>query len=229
MHEFQLAAGLREEGNVAEALVHVERALEIDSTNPRAHLLLGLIYLGRAGHAEAETHVRRAIELLEARTDFRSVLAEARNVLGTILIHQRQYGEASTVLRQSATDPLNTAPFYAWGNLGWAYYENHQYDDSLDALRQAVRIQSRFCVGHYLMGQTLFAMERFEPAEDALTLALEADPRCEAYQEAWKLRGETRARLGQNTDAVDDFERCVELGGQTEAGRACQRFLDTVN
>ena len=70
--------------------------------------------------------------------------------------------------------------------------------------------------------------EGFVHAEEALTRALEVDDEgCRNLQEAWLLRGETRARLGRRDEAIQDFERSVELAANTEAGRACAGFLST--
>ena len=228
MREFTLAASLREEGNIPGALEHLRVALDLDPDNARAHLLLGYIHLERKDYPKAEQALREGIRLLAEREDMQATLAEAKNVLGVVLIEQERYDQAIPLLREAASDMLNHAPWYAWGNLGWAHYEKGEYPQAKEALEQAVRIQPRFCLGHYQLGRTLFAMEEFEEAEEALTDALEADERCERfYQDAWALRGETRARLGQREDAVADFERCIELGADTQAGETCQRFLST--
>ncbi len=226
MTEFQLAATMRQEGNLPGALEHLQKSLELDADNGNAHVLLGYIYLERGDAVTAERHLRDGISILEGQPDMAASLSEARNMLGVALITREHYDEAIGVLTQSASDLLNHAPWYAWGNLGLAYFQKGDYPQAVEALQQAVRVQPRFCVGYYRLGQTWFAMERFDAAEEALTQALEADERCsEVYQSAWKLRGEVRARLGKRDEAVADFERCIELGERTEDGRACQRLL----
>ena len=101
---------------------------------------------------------------------------------------------------------------------------------ALEALQQAVRMQPRFCVGYFRMGQVYFEQGEFAQADEALTQSLNADPSCaERYQEAYALRGEVRARLGRREEAMSDFERCVELGATSTAGRSCQNFLEDTN
>jgi tetratricopeptide (TPR) repeat protein len=94
---------------------------------------------------------------------------------------------------------------------------------------EAVRIQPRFCVGYYTMGQALWHLQQLKDAEHALESAIGADPSCSndrRLQGAWRLRGEVRARLGHRQDAVADLEKCVELDPYSNDGRMCQALLE---
>ena len=228
--EFQLAAGLRDEGQTAGAITHLRKAIELDSTNAEAHLLLGFIQMERADYPSAEQHLSTGIELLEKQERDGSMLAEARNIYGVCLMELDRYDEAIEVLRASATDELNTAPHLAWGNLGLAQFRLGEYQETVKSTMEAVRLQPRFCVGYYTMGQALWQMQQLKDAERALVSALEADPSCSdsrQLQGAWRLRGEVRARLGHRRDAVADLERCVELDPYSNDGRMCQSLLGT--
>jgi tetratricopeptide (TPR) repeat protein len=239
--EYDLAVGLMHEQNFAGAFQHLHESLRLDPDNAEAHLLLGNLYLFRQDFERSEHHLRQALRANAALgTAGRPALnAEANNSLGVLYIHARRYDDAISVLREATGDLMNRTPHLAWGNLGWAYYEKGDYAEALQALRQAVQLQPRFCGAWYRMGQVHFAIgagagegeeartASFQRAEDALTRALEVDDEaCRALQDAWRLRGETRARLGRREDAVADFERCVEIGGETESGRACSGFLE---
>lgn len=228
MTEFRLAATLHEEGQPASAIGHLRRSLDLDADNARAHILMGYIHMERENFPEAEPSLRRGIELLRAQEGDGATLAEATNMLGATLIHLDRHDEAIELLRTSATDLLNRAPHLAWGNLGLAYLEKQRYDEALEALGQSVRVQPRFCRGYYLIGRVHHAREEFEQAEEALNRAIEADPLCESYQEAFQLRGEVRARLEHREDAIADYERCVEINRETATGQACARFLEGI-
>ena len=227
--EFQLAASLRDEGQVASAIEHLHKALELDPENAEAHLLLGFIQMERADYHKAEEHLRTGIKLLEKQKRGGSTLAEARNIYGLCLIELQRYDEAEQVLRESATDELNTAPHLAWGNLGLAQLRQGEYQEAVKSTMEAVRIQPRFCVGYYTMGQALWHLQQLKDAERALESAIEADESCSndrRLQGAWRLRGEVRARLGHRQDAIDDLERCVELDPYSNDGRMCQTLLE---
>lgn len=233
--EFNLAVGLMEEHNFAGAFQHLDQAIQLDRDNAEAHLLLGNLYLFREDFPHAEEHLREAIAANErVTTAGRPALpGEAQNSLGVVYIQSERYPEALVALRAATGDLMYRTPHLAWGNLGWAYYEMHDYSEALTALRQAVQLQPQFCGGWFRLGQVSFALGEagtdatgFAHAEEALTHALEVDAdECRALQDAWLLRGETRARLGRQEDAIADFERCVELDGESQSGRQCQTLL----
>ncbi|HJK98210.1 MAG TPA: tetratricopeptide repeat protein [Polyangiaceae bacterium LLY-WYZ-14_1] len=226
MREFQNAAQwYGDEGNVPQALIHLDRALELDDRNARAYMLRGLIWYGRGELGKAESDARKAVEIVQ-ETSAQSLFPEAANLLGGVLLERGDSEEAVRWFEASAADPLNTAPHTALGNLGWARFQAGDAPGAVDALEAAVSRQPRFCLGYLRLGEVHFAEGRFDEAEAAFTFALEADPSCDVLQEAWKQRGEARARLGHREDALRDFERCVELGRQTDAGAACAAFLE---
>ena len=227
--EFQLAASLRDEGQTANAIEHLRIALELDPNNAEAHLLLGFIQMERRAYLNAEEQLSTAIALLEKQKRGGSTLAEARNIYGLCLIELERYDDAIVVLRESATDELNTAPHLAWGNLGLAQFRLGEYQETVKSTMEAVRIQPRFCVGYFTMGQALARTQLWRDAERALVRAIDADESCKDnphLQGAWRLRGEVRAHLGHHQDAVADLERCVELGPYTNDGRMCQSILE---
>jgi tetratricopeptide (TPR) repeat protein len=182
----------------------------------------------RRDYQNADEHLKTGIKLLEKQKRGGASLAEARNIHGLCLIELERYEDAILVLRQSATDELNTAPHLAWGNLGLAQLRQGEYQEAVKSTMEAIRIQPQFCVGYYRLGQAFFHLQQLKDAERALVSALEADPSCSTsrqLQGAWRLRGEVRARLGHRRDAVADLEQCVELDPYSNDGRMCQTLL----
>lgn len=233
MRRMDLAQGLFDEGNVPGALLRADEAVELDPDNARARLLRAYIRLEarRPGAARDEdlalaaADARRALALVQEQEAV-ALVPQARNVLGAVLVEQGQYDEAISVLEAAAIDPVNTSPDRAWATLGRARHLSGDAPGAVEAFEQAVRMNPRFCLAYYWLGEAHFEADEYDEAEAALTLALEADERCERFQQAWLLRGETRARLGQREDALRDFERCVELAPRTDDGRACAGFLE---
>jgi type IV pilus assembly protein PilF len=214
------------QGKTREALAHALEAIELDDENADAAHLAALLYLdfcrldiSECRLKEAERFARRALKL---KADYR----EARNTLGVVLIHQKRYAEAVSVLKPLTADILYQTPENAWGNLGWAYLEQGQIDPAIDALRRSVAAQPQFCVGNYRLGQAHERKAQLVEAKDAYTRALEtADPRCKGLQDAFAGRARVMAKLGQADAARSDLERCVGLDRRTPAGKECGAML----
>ncbi len=234
MKQYELAIGLQGEGNAPGAFQALFKALELDPENAKAHLLLGSMFLVSRDDnpatydVKAEHHFREAlrIQASDEALPEPNIRPGAHNALGVLFIHQKRYKDAVVELEQAVSDLLNRDAYLAWGNLGWAHLEVKNYPKAIDALSRAVRLQPRFCVGYYRLGDAQLKSEQAEKAEQALTRAIEADDRCKGFQDAWHLRGEARMKLGLREDARADFERCVELDANTDAGRSCSRYLE---
>jgi type IV pilus assembly protein PilF len=232
LKQYELAVGLQQEGNTPGAFKTLYKALDYDPNNAQAHLLLANLFLlnreddPKRYDAESEKHFRRVLEILAGEHATEELLpSQARNGLGVLLIHQGRYTDAIAELESALTDLFNRDAYMAWGNLGWAYFELRNYPKAIDALTRSVRLRRDFCVGHYRLGRALLATRDYEHAEQSFTAAVEADKRCDVFQDAWQLRGEARMNMGNREDARSDFERCVELQPKSDAGQACSRYL----
>lgn len=217
--QYELAVGFVREGNAPEGFRHLEAAVSADPDNADARLLLADLYLARGDLPRAETEARRAVH---ARDRF----PEARNSLGVVFIQERRYDDAIRELRAATDDVLYREPHLAWGNLGWAFMEAGRSEEAIAALRHAVQIEPRFCVGYYRLGEVYHRMSRWTDAAEALRRAVGVvDPACERMQDAHRLLGVALMRSNAREDAAASFRRCRDLGADTDAGRECVRFL----
>ncbi len=205
-----------------EALDHVLGAIELDDENADASHLAALIYLDfcrqSANDCRLEEAERHARDALKAKPDFR----EARNTLGVVLIHRKQYPDAVEVLQPLTEDILYRTPENAWGNIGWAYLEQGDLPAAVGALSRSVAAQPDFCVGHYRLGVAEERLGHRESAIAAFTQALSvADGRCQGLQEAYAGRARLLFALNRAEEAERDLQTCVRLDKRTDAGREC--------
>jgi len=228
--EFDLARELFLRGDPRGALEHAKLAIELDDENADAQHLAALIYLWFCASSpdecrlgEAEKHARAA---LAERKDFR----EARNTLGVILIHQKRYDEAITVLKALTEDILYKTPEQAWGNLGLAYLEKGETDLAIEALKRSIAAEPRFCTGSYRLGLAYEKKGDWEAARKAFTRVFEVDlEECRNLQEAWEARGRASLATGDCEGARRDWERCLEIAKETPTGQRCEAQLDSLS
>jgi tetratricopeptide (TPR) repeat protein len=234
MKQYELAIGLHGEGNTPGAFHSLFKAIEIDPGNAKAHLLLGNMFLlkradnPKSYDEKAEHHFHEVLRIQagDERHPEQSLVPDAHNGLGVLYLHQRRYREAVEELTKAVEDLFNRDAYMAWGNLGWAYLDMNDNAKAIDALVRSVKLHPRFCVGYYRLGRAYMNTKQFEKAEQAFTQAIEADERCGVFQDAWHLRGAARMSLGLRDDARADFERCVELEADNDAGASCGRYLE---
>jgi type IV pilus assembly protein PilF len=224
--EHDVAVDALLKGNLRAALAHAKKAVELDEKNADAQLLTATVYLGFCTYSpeecrltEAERHARAA---LKVKPDFR----EAKNTLGSILIHQRRYDDAIAVLKALTDDMLYATPEIAWGNLGWAYLEKGDVEQAIAALRRSVAVQPQFCWGNQKLALAYEKKSDYRAAEKALSVAIDTNrPECKSFPDALESRARIRQKLGEGEAAREDLERCSKIGAGTPAGKRCTASL----
>ena len=229
--EYDLAKESYKIGKLRDVLSHVKKAVELDETNADAAFLGASVYLrfcaadaksSDCRWEDAEAYARKAIE---ANPELR----DAKNTLGVILVHMKRYDEAVSVLKPLANDILYNFPESAWGNLGWAYLEQGNSDEAIDALRRALAAQPLFCVGSYNLGRAYEKKGDFAAARDAFTKAVETPaPECQRLQDAFDARARVGAKLGLRDEVRADLTKCVSIASSNPLGLKCAEQLKTM-
>lgn len=227
--EHDVAADEFNKGNLRSALVHARKAMELDEENPQAQLLAATIYLGfcaiseeECRLSEAETHARTALKL---KSDF----ASATNTLGVILIRQRRYDAAISVLKPLTEDMVYSTPELAWGNLGLAYLEKGDADQAILALRKAIALQPGFCIGTYRLGLAYELKSDWRAASQAYRMTLESSFEQCKFADAYEARARVLLKLDEREDARHDLEECVRVGGKSPTAKRCETTLKQAN
>lgn len=231
--EYDVARDLFQKGNPRAALDHALKAVALNEDNDKAQYFVAVIHLSFCSTnrgltapdcrlSEVERYARAA---LKANPQFR----DATNMLGQVLINEKKYKEAITVLEPLTRDPAYVHPYFAWGNLGWAQTEDGQINEGIASLKNAVASEPRFCVGQYRLGIAFEKKGDLLAAEQSFSSAVGVpDPNCESLQDAWQARGSVRLRLQRIAEARQDFERCREISTETATGKSCVRQLETL-
>ena len=215
-------------GQLREALVKVNEALDADNANVDAAHLGALIYLAFCAKDPQGSDCRfeAAAKLAALAVDKNPEFREAKNTLGVILIHQKKYDEAIAVLKPLAEDILYGSPQGSWGNLGWAYLQKGGVDDAIDALRRSVAAQPSFCVGNFRLGLAYEKKGQAKLGYEAFGRAVDTErPGCKGIQEAWEGRGRIAKHLGLVDEARTAYSQCVELSKSSAIGARCSGAL----
>ncbi len=226
--EYDVSLDYMSKGQPRIALQHVQKSISLNDSNARALYLASTIYLSfcaSAGMASPDCRLDRAEDNARRAVKADDGYRDAKNLLGQVLIDEKKYAEAITVLDPLTKDQAYAFPHLAWGNLGWAQVLNGQVDQGIGSLKNAVT-QSEFCVGFYRLGVAYEKKNDWAQAEQSFTQAVTVDkPECKRLQDAWEERARTRLHQGRKDDAKADLEQCRDISSSSATGRACAQIL----
>ncbi len=201
--------------NVDAALQEVLAALRIKEDYPEAHLLAGIIYLGRGLHLNAIRHFKRAVEI---KPDF----FMAKNNLGAAYLAAERWEEAVGIFNELVGNILYASPGHGHNNLGWAYYNMGKPDQARRHYFMAIQLAPELCPPYNNLGLLLLEQSRLDRSAKYLKRAIK---RCPSYAEPNFHLGRLAMRRGDTGSARARFRRCLELSGDTPLAERCEERL----
>jgi TolB-like protein/DNA-binding winged helix-turn-helix (wHTH) protein/Flp pilus assembly protein TadD len=163
------------EPRTQEAFNLAARAVELDDTDPRAHLALGWVFLTMRCTDEAAEELRRAIDLNPNFAAAHGGLGVALSLAGQsdpAIMHLEQ------ALRMSPHDPYN-AIFYSY--LSAAHYIAKRYTEAVGFGRKAVQLRHGMTGAHRIyiaslaqagqLGEARAALEKLKQIQPNLSIA----------------------------------------------------------
>lgn len=244
---YEIALGSAQIGSFDDAKKQIDLALQDWPDHGDALYLLGLIQLheGRSiiEFIEAETCLTdesadqqrdRADELHRAAHEsFGKAaatygerdpgLGRAYNSMAVVSLYFHDYERAKGELEHALDAQFYNEKYSALANLGWAYYEQGDEVAAITELRQAVLMNPDYCVGRYRLAQVYLDAEMTEQALEEIERVI-ADERC-PIQDAHRVAGIAKMRLGFGEDAGQSFEACLQVAPRSCLANACRQFL----
>ncbi len=141
---------------------YAKKAVELDPKLPRAHMLLGEIYLYKSRIPEAVEQLQKELELNPGDAAAYYKLADAYSRL-------QKYEEAEKLLQRSIwLDATSTGPYILMGKV---LEKKGETALAVRALQRAIAMDPNNPMPHHLLGQTYREMGRTEEAERELKLS----------------------------------------------------------
>lgn len=150
------------EGRVALAIRELRASEELNPGDKWTQLTLAEAYRQKGLDADAEVHLKKALEIDPAFQD-------ARLTLSALYIQLERYPESIAEAQQLIDDPTFPQPWTALTNKGWALAKMKRRDEAREALKTAVDYNDRYWRAHLNLGildseegKRIDAIERFE-------------------------------------------------------------------
>ena len=201
-HQFAwkvLGAALKQMGKINESLVAIQKSVELDPQDAKAHYNLGVMFkeLGRLD--EAEVSYRKAIAL---KPDY----GEAHSNLGVTLQELGRLKEAETSYRQAIT--LKPDYVEAHYNLGVTLQELGRLKEAETSYRKAIALKPDLVEAHSNLGVTLKKLGKLNESEVSYTQAIKLKP---DYAEAHNNLGGTLQEFGRLDEAEASYNQAIAL------------------
>lgn len=246
---YDVAVGSFHNGMFEDAKLQIEKALAVDPKHADSYYLRGVLLLNEGKslvdaveseqcledeaaeqqRVRAQQLHRRARESFVAATEHYDEGAAGRgrafNSLSVVDLHFHAPEKAIENARKALGEKFYSDRYSALSNLGWAYYGTGDLVSATSELRQAVLLNPDYCVGRYRLAQVYLDVGLPEQAvEQAESVA--TNDRC-PIQDAHRILGAARLRLGMQAEADAAFASCVEIAPRSCLARQCQRLMST--
>jgi tetratricopeptide (TPR) repeat protein len=193
-----LGIALLKTGNVDEAMVHYQMALEINPDFAEAHNNLGNFLFQKGSVDEAIVHYQKALEI---NPDY----AEAHYNLGYALLKMGNVDEAIAHLQKA----LQINPDYAeaHNNLGYALIQKGRVDEATAHFQKALQINPDYADAHNNLGNILLEKGSVDEAIIHFQKALQIKP---DFAEAHKNLSIALLQKGRVDEAIPHFQKAPQ-------------------
>ena len=199
--------------NVDAAMQEVLKSLTARPNYPEAHMLAGLIYLGREQYTKAIRHFKRAL-------DIRPTYHAAANNLGTAYLASGRWDDAIRLYGRLVGNIMYATPGHGQNNLGWAYYKKGKLKEARRHFTMAINLAPRLCPALNNLGMLLIDERRMARAEKYL---MRAQKYCPNYAEPRFHLGRLMGMKNDPGGALEHFKSCLKLAGDSPLADRCEQ------
>ncbi|WP_114241054.1 type IV pilus biogenesis/stability protein PilW [Dyella sp. C9] len=195
----QLAQQYMANGDLQDALVKLNKALQFDPNYVPAHTVMAVLYERINDAPNAELHYRKAAELAPTK-------GETNNNLGAFLCKEGKTTEAMPYFQKAVADPFYQSPSRAWTNAGICLTRTRDLAGAEVDFRKAVEIDPQNGEALYQLANVLYLQN---DAFRARAFIQRFDALGQPTAPALKLGHDIESRLG-NRDAALNYSRRLQ-------------------
>lgn len=156
-------------GNLDEALKHLDKALSLNPQNFLVLNALGLTYY-------MQGNFNRALESFQKCLEINPEFIEAHNNMGTIYLEMGFIDKAEEEYQKVLLDKTYSSKELPYYNLAKLYYNQNKIEQALDYIQKAINKNNRFAAAYNLKGLILEKLNNFSEAIKSYEQAIKFVP-----------------------------------------------------
>lgn len=166
---YKMGLSAFDEGNIQNAFVQFQTAMQMDPYNKDVLNSLGLVYI------QLEDY-NRAAELFLRAVDRDEGFSDSYNNLGVAYIKMKQWDKAIKALQRALGNPLFQNADKSFFNMGLCYYKAGQYKKAVEAFRDGSLRNPQVPLPYYWLALSYNRSGLYGEASAALAKGLKLDP-----------------------------------------------------
>lgn len=179
----RIALYYEQEGQIKEAILQYNKAIELDQNNSAIYTGLGNLYYKNYEYD-------RAIEVLKKAIKIDRNNEKAHHYLGLVYSSKKIYDKAMMEIKKAIEiNPSNAISHY---NLGIIYDLKNLFDLAIDEYKKAIELDSSYVMAYSNLGTVYAKKGLFEKAKIEWQKALKIDPNHKVTLSNLRLLGSTR-------------------------------------
>ena len=151
------------------AVKEFEKAIDLNPNDDRFYYALSTFYIKKNRLKDAKTNIEKALKLNPKESEY-------LNTYASILASEGNLYEAVSVWKKVLDDPSYAFADRVNYNVGLALYNLGKYDEAIEYLTVAVKINPKVIAPTVLLYQTYLKAGRIKDAEDTLKNSLTINP-----------------------------------------------------
>ena len=212
----KLGASYLNNGQLNEAFVKFQTALNLDPENKETLNYLGLISAEFKKYDEAISYYKRAISV-------DPTYSKAINNLGVTYAATENWDEAIKHFKAALNNPLYRTPAGAYSNMGYTYYKQGNYAEAENALGEALARNPVSPPALYILGLVYIELGNEKAAIEEFKKAIGIWPE---YMDAhWEL-AKAYFKSGEKARALKHFRMVAEKDKNTARSRDASEYIE---
>lgn len=218
-YHYMLGVSSLNEGNPTGALKELLEAEKLNRNDHQIQAGLAQAYWMKQAHGLSEKHFLKAIELSDNNPMY-------YNNLAALYLSMERYDEAIVVFRKAADNLLFDRPELAWTGIGLANFEKQDYAAAQRAYQKAIKLNSRYYLATYRLGELYYNQDRPVEALEMFTRTVELAP---GFADAHYWQGLVYMKMKESVKANISFREVVRLAPQSELAKLAGQYLKIIN